>query len=158
MPIPCLPTYSSLCPRWEGPTGGPLPGVGNSLLQPDSRERCNGSDWYPSIRLQGGVSSLAALPYQVPTASFLPSCSQQLEPGVSILGPTPRSGDGPELASPGTQRTASSGLFSQWVPSSTSTLCPFSPSPSPGKLFCKSQPTLPPLRLFLTVPETQSPR
>lgn len=97
MPIPCLPTYSSLCPMWEGPTGGPLPGLGNSPLQPGSRERCKGSDWYPSIRWQGGVSSLAALSYQVPTPSFLPSCYQPLGPGVLILGPTPRSGDGPGL-------------------------------------------------------------
>lgn len=97
MPIPCLPTYSSLCPMWEGPTGGPLPGLGNSPLQPGSRERCKGSDWYPSIRWQGGVSSLAALSYQVPTPSFLPSCYQPLGPGVLILGPTPRSGDGSGL-------------------------------------------------------------
>lgn len=98
MPIPCLPTYSSLCPMWEGPTGGSLPGLGNSPLQPGSRERCKGSDWYPSIRRQGGVSSLAALSFQVPTASFLPSCYQPLGPGVLILGPTPMSGDGPGLA------------------------------------------------------------
>lgn len=117
-----------------------------------------GSDWYLRIRLQGGVSSLAAPPCQVPTVPSLPSCYQLLGSGSDLMPKSKVWGSGP---APGIHKEQQPGDSSPNGSSALPVLCALyssSLSSSPEKLVCEAQQALPLPRLFLRDPENQSPR